>query len=308
MLSLIGFWCSVVFYNSYLPLIADRERHDSLSAKGYALGYFGSTTLLIICLILIKVFDWKANWTFPLVALWWIIFAQVTFRRLPNKILSDKKSASGSPLTSGFKELKWVYSQLKKTKRLKKYLTAFFVYSMGVQTVMLVAVYFGEKKIIWESPEQKTTGLIVSILIIQFIAIGGAYTMSWVSKKIGNVKTLIVTNVIWVIICLTAMSITLPNHFYLEAGLVGFVMGGIQSMSRSTYAKFLPKTNNTASFFSFFDVSEKLGIVFGLFIFGLLEELVDMRVSVGALSVFFFFGLLLLFRVPKDEISIELDH
>lgn len=308
MLSLIGFWCSVVFYNSYLPLIADRERHDSLSAKGYALGYVGSTTLLIICLVLIKVFDWKANWTFPLVALWWIIFAQVTFRRLPNKILSDKKSASGSPLTSGFKELKWVYSQLKKTKRLKKYLTAFFVYSMGVQTVMLVAVYFGEKKIIWDPPEQKTTGLIVSILIIQFIAIGGAYTMSWVSKKIGNVKTLIVTNVIWVIICLTAMSITLPNHFYLEAGLVGFVMGGIQSMSRSTYAKFLPKTNNTASFFSFFDVSEKLGIVFGLFIFGLLEELVDMRVSVGALSVFFFFGLLLLFRVPKDEISIELDH
>jgi UMF1 family MFS transporter len=254
------------------------------------------------------IFKWEANWTFPLVALWWILFAQVTFRRLPNKIISGKKSGSGSPLTSGFKELKWVYTQLKKTKRLKRYLTAFFVYSMGVQTVMLVAVYFGEKEITWPSPEAKTTGLIVSILIIQFIAIGGAYTMAWASKKIGNVKTLMLTNVIWVLICISATMLTQPIHFYLEAALVGFVMGGIQSMSRSTYAKFLPKTNDTASFFSFFDVSEKLGIVFGLFTFGLLEELGNMRLSVGSLVIFFFIGLLLLFRVPKEEVSMELDH
>ena len=308
MLSLIGFWCSVVFYNSYLPLIANKEKHDSLSAKGYALGYIGSASLLIICLVLIMILKWEANWTFPLVALWWILFAQVTFRRLPNKIISVKKSGSGSPLTSGFKELKWVYNQLKKTKRLKRYLTAFFVYSMGIQTVMLVAVYFGEKEITWPSPEAKTMGLIVSILIIQFIAIGGAYTMAWASKKIGNVKTLMLTNVIWVLICISATLLTQPIHFYIEAALVGFVMGGIQSMSRSTYAKFLPKTNDTASFFSFFDVSEKLGIVFGLFTFGLLEELGNMRLSVGSLVIFFFIGLLLLFRVPKEEVTMELDH
>jgi len=307
MLSLIGFWCSMVFYNSYLPLIANRSRHDSLSAKGYALGYIGSAALLIICLVLIMILKWEANWTFPLVALWWILFAHVTFRRLPSKILSTS-AKPGSPLNSGFKELKWVYTQLKKTKRLKRYLTAFFVYSMGVQTVMLVAVYFGEKEITWPSPEAKTTGLIVSILIIQFIAIGGAYMMAWASKKIGNIKTLMITNVIWVLICISATMLTQPVHFYLEAALVGFVMGGIQSMSRSTYAKFLPKTNDTASFFSFFDVSEKLGIVFGLFTFGLLEELGNMRLSVGSLVIFFLIGLLLLFRVPKEEVSIKLDH
>lgn len=307
MLSLIGFWCSVVFYNSYLPLIADRENHDSLSAKGYALGYIGSALLLIICLVLIMAEDWSANEVFPLVGLWWIGFAQITFRRLPSRILSEKKKVA-SPLTSGFKELLWVFAQMKKTRRLKKYLTAFFIYSMGVQTVMLVAVYFGEKEINWPSEDAKTTGLIISILIIQFIAIGGAYTMAWASKKIGNIKTLMITNCIWVIICITAMFITEPVHFYLEAALVGFVMGGIQSMSRSTYSKFLPKTTDTASFFSFYDVSEKLGIVFGLFTFGLLEELGNMRLSVGSLLVFFLIGLILLFRVPKEEVKLNLDH
>ena len=306
MIGLIGFWSSVVFYNSHLPLIAHKDQMDRLSAKGFALGYIGSAILLILCLVMYLVLGWDIRISFILTGIWWIGFAQITLRRLPSKVV-DKESKKGS-ITAGYKELRWVWSQLRKTRRLRKYLRAFFIYSMGVQTVMLVAVYFGEEEIAWSSQDAKTTGLIISILLIQFIAIGGAYTMSSMAKKWGNITTLIIVNAFWVLLCVVAMFITTPMHFYLCAVGVGFVMGGIQSISRSTYAKFLPETTDTASFFSFYDVSEKLGIVIGLFTFAFLEEAGNMRISVGALAVFFIVGLLLLFRIPKTENELHLDH
>jgi MFS transporter, UMF1 family len=179
---------------------------------------------------------------------------------------------------------------------------AFFTYSMGVQTVMLVAVYFGTKEISWAGPEEKTTGLIVSVLIIQFIAIAGAQAMARLSGRIGNIATLMLANALWVVICVVALWIETPEQFYATAAFVGFVMGGIQSMSRSTYSKLLPETRDTASYFSFYDVAEKVGIVIGLFLFAFLEEFGNMRTSILALVVFFFLGLLLLWRVPKRTV------
>ena len=302
---LIGYWGSLVFYNSYLPDIAFSEQQDSLSAKGYSMGYIGSVILLVICLSLII---GKENeeaikamrLSFALTGIWWIIFAQYTFYYLPKGIKSDQK-VTKSIFFNGFKELIKVKNQLFENLSLKSYLTAFFVYSMAVQTVMLIATYFGEKEISWESDSQKKTGLITSILLIQLVAVLGAFLTSKAANKFGNIRTLIFINSIWMIICICAYFVTLPIHFYVTAGFVGLVMGGIQALSRSTYSKFLPETDDTASYFSFYDVAEKIGIVIGMTIYGLIDQITgSMRNALVFLAVFFIAGLILLLRVPKE--------
>ncbi len=305
---LIGFWGSIVFYNSYLPDIAFNEQQDGLSARGYSMGYIGSVVLLLICLYLILSKDGKEalemmKLSFALTGVWWILFAQYAFYYLP-KGNKNADKITKDVLFSGFRELKKVKNELVKHLSLARYLTAFFVYSMAVQTVMLVATYFGEQEINWANPEDKTQGLIVSILAIQLVAIFGAIITARASKKFGNVKTLIVINAIWAVICIVAYFVIEPIHFYVTACFVGLVMGGIQALSRSTYSKFLPETEDTTSYFSFYDVAEKIGIVIGMCIYGLIDQITgSMRNSIVFLTLFFIVGLLLLFRVPKKNIG-----
>jgi MFS transporter, UMF1 family len=305
---LIGFWGSLVFYNSYLPDIAFKEQQDSLSAKGYSLGYIGSVLLLGINLFIILGKQGEEalhamRIAFAMTGLWWIIFAQYAFRYLP------KGNKNGVIITkdiifNGYKELKKVQSQLYNNVVLYRYLVAFFVYSMAVQTVMLVATYFGEQEINWSTDSEKTSGLIISILVIQLVAVIGATLTSKASKTFGNIPTLIVINAIWAIICVFAYFVTQPIHFYITAGFVGIVMGGIQALSRSTYSKLLPKTEDTASFFSFYDVAEKIGIVIGMVIYGTIDQITgSMRNAIVFLAVFFIVGFLLLLRVPKNALS-----
>ena len=292
----VGFWGSIVFYNAYLPQIAPPEAHDQISAKGYALGYIGSSILLIANLILIMGFDVDARWAFVSVAVWWVAFAQVTYRRLPRVYAVEREVENR--FTKGWRELKKVWKQLKELKTIRRYLISFFVFSMGVQTVMLMATLFAAKEIEW-GEDQAKSGLIVSVLIIQFVAIGGAYLLSWLSARWGNIKALALTLFIWIGICVIAWFIHTPLEFYFTAGLVGLVMGGIQSLSRSTYSKLVPETKDYASFFSFYDVLEKLGIVIGTFSYGFIEGFTgSMRNSIIALIIFFVLGLFFLYRVP----------
>ena len=306
----IGYWSSLVFYNAFLPEIADKKDHDSLSARGFSMGYIGSVILLIVCLILIfsSIEEQRPFYTrlcFALTGLWWFGFSHVTFRRLP----SGKKVVLNNKTTyqKGITELKKVWKYILKTKRLKRFIYSFFVYSMAVQTIMLVAVYFGTKEINWGSGSNAKMGLIISILLIQLIAIPGAILLSKISKIKGNLFALKLSIFIWILLCFSAFLVYEPIHFYFIAGFVGLVMGGIQSLSRSTFSKYIPKaTKDTSSFFSFFDISEKLGIVIGMFSYGFIEQITgSMRNSIVALVVFFIIGLLLLFQVPKEEISIE---
>lgn len=304
---LIGFWGSLVFYNSYLPDVAFEEQQDGLSAKGYSLGYIGSVLLLIASLAMIIGKEGQAaidamRLTFVFTGIWWIFFSQYTFYYLPSSKKESKKINS-SVFFNGFRELVKVKNQLFQDLALKKYLIAFFVYSMAVQTVMLVATYFGEQEINWPTDNGKTMGLIISILVIQLVAVGGAIITSRASTKFGNIPTLIVINIIWAVICICAYFVTEPTHFYVTAGFVGLVMGGIQSLSRSTYSKFLPKTEDTASYFSFYDVSEKIGIVIGMGIYGLIDQITgSMRNSIVFLTLFFIGGIILLLKVPKKVI------
>jgi MFS transporter, UMF1 family len=307
---LIGFWGSLVFYNSYLPDIAHKEQQDSLSAKGYSMGYIGSVILLALNLFIIlgkegqEALD-AMRMAFAMTGIWWILFAQYAFWYLP-KGNKNADKITKDVIFNGFKELKKVQSQLYHNVKLYRYLVAFFVYSMAVQTVMLVATYFGEQEINWSTDSEKTMGLIISILVIQLVAVIGATLTSRASEMFGNIRTLIVINAIWAIICVFAYFVTEPIHFYVTAGFVGLVMGGIQALSRSTYSKFLPKTEDTASFFSFYDVAEKIGIVIGMAIYGTIDQITgSMRNAIVFLMVFFVAGLLLLLRVPKNTASEE---
>jgi MFS transporter, UMF1 family len=300
LLGSIGFSGSLVFYNAYLPEIATVDLHDKVSAKGFSRGYIGSSTLLIACLVMIMVFKVPAEYSFVLTGIWWIGFSQITFRGLPKNIYNHQPQ--GNKFAKGFKELKTVWQQFAGNKALKRYLASFFVYSMGVQTIMLMAVFFGTKEIAWSTPEEESSGLIISILVIQFIAVAGAYLTAFISKKIGNIKALGIIVFIWVLICIGAYAfVYTPIQFYITAAIIGFVMGGIQSLSRSTYSKLLPETEDHASFFSFYDVLEKLGIVIGTFGFGFIEGMFSIRESVLMLIVFFIIGFVLLLRVPKTE-------
>ena len=296
-----------------MPDVAFPEQQDRVSAKGYSLGYIGSVVLLLFNLAMVmfpELFGFgeggaasvKAmRWSFVTVGIWWILFSQYSFYFLPKGNKSGKK-VSTKILLNGFRELKGVYNSLSENIQLKRYLAAFFVYSMAVQTVMLVATYFGEQEIAWGSDSDKTMGLIVSILIIQLVAVGGAILTSRASEKFGNIAVLIVINIIWVAICIVAYFIVLPLQFYITAGFVGLVMGGIQSLSRSTYSKFLPDTKDTTSYFSFYDVAEKIGIVIGMLIYGFIDQITgSMRNSILFLVLFFITGVILLLRVPRNK-------
>lgn len=296
----VGFWGSQVFYNSFLPEIAAPEDRDRISAKGYAYGYVGSVLLQVICFVFVLMHD-KIGITegkgsqisFLLVGIWWWGFGQYSLRRLPNPVPAGTGDLQHKVLSKGYHELQKVWGQLKKLPSLKRYLGSFFFYNMGVQTVMLVAALYGKSEL-----EIPTTNLIIAILIIQLIAIPGAFTISWLSSRIGNLKTLMGLVVLWILLCVVGY--LLPRggiyEFYGLAVAVGFVMGGTQSLSRSTYAKLMPETRDTASFFSFYDVTEKVAAVVGIFSFGFITELTgSQRSSVLTLAIFFILGLLLLF-------------
>ncbi len=295
-LASIGYCGSIVFYNAYLPEIAAPEDQDKVSARGFAMGYIGSVLLLLGCLAFITANDemnlgwgaWPTRISFLSVGIWWGGFAQITFSRLPETVVI--KDPSINVWTKGFTELKKVWQQLQFNPALKRFLRSFFFYNMGVQTVMYMATYFAADEL-----KLGTSELIITILIIQIVAIFGAYFFSFLSAKTQNIFTLSVLILVWIGICIFAYYTYSVNQFYLLALLVGLVMGGIQSLSRSTYSKLLPPTKDTASYFSFYDVCDKVGTVAGTLSFGFLAEFFGgMRNSILALMVYFIAGFILL--------------
>jgi UMF1 family MFS transporter len=311
-LAAMGYVGGVLFNNSYLPEIATKDEQDRVSAEGFAYGYIGSVLLQIICFVFVLKPDWfgitdeslPARLSFLLVGIWWVVFAQIPFSVLPKgdlRIVQEKRSV----LKGGFHELAKVWNQLKHMKVLKRFLIAFFFYSMGVQTIMLVATNFGEKVL-----HLGTAKLIAAILIIQLVAIAGAYLMSTMAKKIGNLQVLIIVLLIWIGVCVSAYYLANEYQFYIIAVVVGLIMGGIQSLSRSTYSKFLPENSpDTTSFFSFYDVTEKMAIVIGLFSFAFIEELTgNIRNSALALSMFFLLGLAVLLSALMLKPVISYKH
>jgi UMF1 family MFS transporter len=309
-LASIGFWGSIVFYNSYLPEIAQPEQHDSVSAKGFMYGYTGSVLLLAFNLVMVMkpelfgIEDPKlpARISFLMVGIWWMGFAQVTFYHLPNNVYHKKPEKDF--IFKGFKELGKVLKSLKSLVQLKQFLTAFFLYSIGVQTIILLLGIYVKKELGID-----TSKLIIIILLIQLVAILGAYLFSKLSAKIGNIKTLKITVAIWGLICVAIYMINAKSEYidvqvYLLGAAIGMVLGATQSLSRSTYSKILPDTEDHATYFSFFDVTEKIAIVVGTFIFGLVGAISDsLRNSIFILALFFLLGYIVLGFMKKRELT-----
>ncbi|HET8860533.1 MFS transporter [Marivirga sp.] len=303
-LASIGYTGSLVFYNAFLPIIATPDKHDMISAKGFSLGYVGSIILLIINLICISNPQWFglestaliARFSFLTVGVWWIGFAQITFRTLKEVQIPIKYS--NSIIINGYREILKVFKEVKSQPILKYFLASFFFYSMGVQTVMYMAASFGSKEL--NLPGDK---LIITIIIINAVAIIGSYAFAFISKKRSNKSSLLYMLAIWVGICIYAYFVYTDYQFYILAFVVGLVMGGIQAMSRSTYSKLMPQeTKDQASYFSFFDVTEKLAVVIGTFSYGFIEQWTgSMRNSTIALGLFFAVGIgfLLMVRIPS---------
>jgi UMF1 family MFS transporter len=308
-LACICFWSSYVFSNSFLPEIAAPEDRDRVSAKGFSYGYVGSVILQVICFVVVMKKEWFGiaaddegtgpQISFLLVGIWWLGFGYFSLSRLPKPIAAGNAAAPGNIITHGYTELRKVWNQLKQMPVIKRFLGAFFFYNMGVQTVMLAATLYGKSEL-----EIPVMNLIIAILLIQLVAIPGAYFISKLSGRIGNFKALMFVIFFWILICIAAYFV--PKHaivqFYILGACVGFVMGGIQSLSRSTYSKLMPETKDTASFFSFYDVTEKIAVVIGMFSFGYITELTgSQRGSVLALMVFFIIGLLILITALKKQ-------
>lgn len=303
-LAAIGYSGGFVFYNSYLPQIATVDRQDAVSAKGFIYGFAGSLVSQVVCLVVVQFHtffgiteDMGARLSFIIVGLWWIGFSIIPFYLLP-KGEANAGSHQYNVLTGGFKELAKVWRNVKQMPLLKRYLPAFFFYSVGVQTILLVAANFGAKEL--KMPEDK---LITIILVIQVVAIIGAALTAKLSARYGNVKALLSVVGLWCIICAAVHFIANAEQFYVAAVAVGAVMGGVQSLSRSTYSKYIPQNiPDTASYFSFYDVTEKFSIVVGMFTFGTVEAVTgQMRDAALVLDGFFIVGFLLLLALLAAE-------
>lgn len=315
MLACVGFSGSLIFYDAFLPEIAEPKDHDRVSAKGYTMGYFGSVILLVLNLLMVMKPEWfgipdrdgmPARITFLTVAVWWAGFAQLAFRVLPDDPYGRKPK--GDILLNGYRELRKVWKELQSTRRLNGYLMAFFVFNMGIQTIMYLAVTFAKEEVKDVDGAGNVVpiadeSLILSILIIQLVAAVGAHLFVALSKRFGNLTALTIGCVVWILLCVYAYQIQWAWQFYALAGGVGLVMGGSQSLSRSTYAKFLPDTKDHASYFSFYDVSYYVGTVLGTFAYGLVYQLTDdLRNTVIIIGSFFVVALILLFLVPRKEV------
>ncbi len=298
-LGTVGFAGGIVFYNSFLPMIATEDQYDRVSAKGFSYGYIGSLILLIVSLVVISNYEWfgfptalKAVPTaFVMVGLWWIGFAQIPLRRLP----PDAERQPGvNLLTKGYEEIRRVWQFVRADRNTLAYLMAFFFFNAGANAVLFLASIFAEKELGFD-----TSGLIVLILILQAVAIGGAWLSTKISERKGNKFSLMLQSIIWMVICIVGYFVQTGLDFYLLAAAVGVVMGGFQALARSTYAKLLPEdTQDTASYFSFFDVMDKVSTVVGTFVFGFIEQLTGgMRSSVLSLVLFFLISLIVLSTV-----------
>tara|TARA_R110001606_G_scaffold74244_6_gene172019 strand:- start:98 stop:1393 length:1296 start_codon:yes stop_codon:yes gene_type:complete len=307
MFASIGFWSSIVFYNAYLPEVAEPEQQDRASAKGFIFGYAGSVILLIINLIMIQMPEifgitsaMASRISFVMVGLWWIGFAQITFRRLPNDIYNRKPEKDY--IWKGFKELKKVWNELRNYSNLKRFLIAFFLLSIGVQTIILMAAIFGSSEL-----GLPAMNLIITIILVQIVAIFGAAIFSRISEKYGNIKAIKITILTWMLVCLAAFMLdknqeNVALYFYGLGGLLGLVQGAIQSLTRSTYSKLLPETEDHATYFSFYDVTEKIAIVLGTFVYGFLYSITDsMQWSVLSMAFFFLASFVILSTLKKTK-------
>ncbi|MEM1000049.1 MAG: MFS transporter [Bacteroidota bacterium] len=311
-LASIGFAGSIVFYNAFLPEIVEESRMDMVSARGFTMGYIGSSILLILCFIVIStpatfgIVDaagepdkaMATRLSFVMSGVWWLGFAQISFAGLPNNI-HGRKASTRKLVRHGYRELMAVLHQIRQPeqRRILWFLLAFFFFALGYMTVIYLAALFGKIEIGLEDWK-----LMLTVLIIQFVAIGGSYLFAFLSKKFGNIRALVIATLVWTCICGTTYFVETEGAFYVIAFFVGTVMGGIQALARSTYAKLLPETQDHASYYSFYELTEKVATAVGTLFYGLIIALTgSMRNSTLFLGSMFLVGMVFLLIADRKQ-------
>lgn len=301
LLSTVGYKSSFVFYNAFLPVIANEEEQNRVSAQGYVYGYLGSTILLLLSLGLIMFPDTfgvtagiASRLTFLAVGVWWIVFAIHPFKVL--KTVDESQHDGKANLSQGFNLLITVFKQVNASPLLRWFLLAYFFLIMGVQTVFYSATLFGKDEL-----KMSADLLIITMLVIQFVGALGAYSFAKLSDRIGHFKGLYIVAVVWFLVTFAAYFITNSTQYIAASFFIGLVMGGIQASTRSTYASLLPKTKDHASFFSFYDVMENVAIVIGTFTMGGLTAYYEnLRSPILIIASFFIIGIIFLIFAQRN--------
>ena len=293
----LGYSSSIVFYNSFLPDIATPDQYERVSARGFALGYAGSVLLLILILSPLFVvpgaaasMDLICRLGFVITGIWWMGFGWHAVSGLP---ASSGGTGMFFSLTPVVKRLKSALQICLSTAGLPRFLSGFFFMNMGVQTIMYLAAIFGEAELKLSSEK-----LIVTILILQLVAILGAWFFARVSIRLQPLTTLLFACLIWSAICVAAYFVRTEVQFYAVAAAVGLVMGGSQSLLRSTFTHYLPASEQGKSvLYGLYDLLEKFSIVLGTLVFGMLNQLSgSMRIPALVLVIFFLAGAWLFHR------------
>ncbi len=255
---------SFVFYDSFLPHIAEGDEMDRVSTAGYALGYLGSGLLLVAFLPGIQEnFAVAARLAFIGVAVWWGIFSLPLFLRIsepPRQIEADELDAS-SAVRFSFQRLKETFREIRTYRQAFQMLLAMLIYNDGIGTIIRMAgIYAVERGV-----DRKHA--VAAILLVQFIGIPFAFMFGALAGKIGAKRCILGALLVFTVVCILAYNLQTTAEFYMIAIMVGAVQGGAQALSRSLFASMIPK-HKAAEFFGFFSVFEKFAGIFGPFIFG----------------------------------------
>lgn len=303
----LAFGAAIVFYNAYLPDIASEDKRDSVSSYGWAMGYLGGGLLLVLNLILYMFSDkfgipdeLAVRINLASAGVWWLGFSFFTWARLRPRHAAHVLPKGETYVSVGFKQLGQTLREVKRFPETLKYLLAYFLYNDGIQTVIAVASTFAAAPLIQGGLEQDQTTLTVVILMIQFVAFGGALLWGKLAGRIGAKQSIIVSLVIWLGVVVfafgglkgSASSVTI--QFFVLGAFIALVMGGSQAISRSLFAQMIP-AGREAEFYSFYEISERGTSWTGPLIFGLANQLFG-SLRWGILSLIFYFiaGLIVL--------------
>ncbi len=297
----LGFSGSIVFYDSLLPHVARPDEIDQVSSRGYAMGYLGGGILLAVNLAMImlppsELQGLMTRISFLTVAVWWLVFTIPLWRHVPEpprRILSGEEKIN--PLTGSFKRLGHTFSQIRKYKEAFKFLVAFWLYNNGIGTIITMASIYGKEL------KFSDTTVIGTLLMVQFVAMPFAFLFGWLARKMGTKRAIYLSLAIYSLIAIAGYFMVQELHFWMLGFAVATVQGGSQALSRSLFSRMLPKSQS-AEFFSFFGVSEKVAGMVGPLVFGLATQLLGGgRVGIISLVIFFILGGLLLTRVNERE-------
>ncbi|MEV4122776.1 MFS transporter [Micromonospora sp. NPDC049645] len=300
----ISFGAAIVVYNSFLPQLGGPDERDGISSRGWALGYLGGGLLLAFNLVAVTLFSEDDNpqrtldlarWSIVSAGVWWAAFTLVPLRWLRERPSKAALAARGNVLTDGFRQLGHTLREVKAYPLTLFFLLAFLVYNDGIQTVITLASQYGTEEL---RLEQST--LIVTILLVQFLAFGGALSLGALARRIGAWKTVLLSLVLWTAVIIGAFRLPAeaPVPFMVLGAAIGLVLGGSQALSRSLFSQLIP-AGKEGEYYGFYEISDKGTSWLGPLAFGLVFQLTaSYRVGLVSLLIFFVVGFLLLAAVP----------